>query len=125
MAKKIDKNILIVEDDADFLSILKIKFTSEGFSVFTADNGEDGIAMAEKEKFDLILSDILLPKIDGPTMIKEITEFNKDVAIIFLSNIKDLEYTKETEKSEKFTYLVKADLRIGEIVEKVKEKLGL
>jgi two-component system alkaline phosphatase synthesis response regulator PhoP len=122
---KINKKILIVEDDKDFLSILKIQFTGEGFSIVTAENGEEGINMAEEEKPDLILSDILMPKMDGIEMAKKIKESNKNILIIFLTNIKDTDYTKNIEKLGEFDYLIKSDLRINDIVDKVKIKLGL
>ena len=127
MAEKIDnigKKILIVEDDEDISSILELKFKSEGFSVVKAGDGEEGVVIAEKEKPDLILSDILMPKVDGLEMAKKIRLSDKNVPIIFLTNMKDVAYTRSIEEMG-FHYLVKADLRISEIVDKVKEKLGL
>ena len=122
---KTNKKILIVEDDEDFLYILQKKFTMEGFSIVSANDGEDGIIAAEKEKPNLILSDILMPKMDGITMAKKIREVNASVPIILLSNIKDVDYTKGAQKSGQFDFLIKSDTRINEIVEKVKAKLGL
>ncbi len=123
--EKIDKKILIVEDDEDFCSILKIKFISEGFFVATAGSGEEGISMAEKEKPDMIISDVLMPKMDGIEMAKKIRETNKDVVIVFLTNIKEVDYTKAIEESGEFDYWIKSDLPIAEIVSKAKIKLGL
>ena len=74
---KISKKILIVEDDEDFVFILEKKFTMEGFLVVTAKDGQEGAAVAEKEKPDLILSDILMPNVDGMAMAKKIREFNE------------------------------------------------
>ena len=122
---KINKKILIVEDDEDFLSILKIKFISEGFDVVTAMNGEDGISEADKENPDLIISDVLMPRMDGIEMANKIKEKNKSVIIVFLTNIKDVDYTKKMEESGEYLHLVKSDLRINEIVEKIKNKLGV
>ena len=123
--EKINKKILIVEDDKDFLSILKIKFESEGFFVVTAEDGEAAIRAAKEEKPDLILADVLMPKMDGIEMAKKIKEANKDISIVFLTNIKDTDYTSKIEKSGEFDYWVKSDLPIAEIVEKVKLKLGI
>jgi len=120
MAKQ-NKKILIVEDDEDFLSILKIKFETDGFSVKTANDGIMGLAEAEKEKPDIILSDMLLPKMDGMEMAKKIREANIDTPIIFLTNLKE---ENGAQRSQEFDYLIKADLRIDQIVEKVKEKLN-
>ena len=125
MVQKANKKILIVEDDEDFISILRTKFEKEGFPVVTAENGEMAVAVAEKEKPDLIISDILMPKMDGIEMAKKIKESNKNALIIFLTNMKDVDYTKDAEKSGEFDYWVKSDLRISEIVDKAKTKLGL
>jgi len=122
---KINKKILIVEDDKDFSSILKIKFESEGFSVVTALDGDDGVVAAEKEKPDLIISDVLMPRMDGIQMAEKIKESNKDAVVVFLTNIKDVDYVEKNKKSAGFEYLIKAELRISEIVDKVKQKLGL
>jgi DNA-binding response OmpR family regulator len=119
------KKILIVEDDKDFLFILKTKFTSEGFSVVTAEDGEEGLAAAEREKPDLIIADILMPKMDGIEMAKKIRESDKNVLVIFLTNVKDEDYIKNIENLNEFDYLIKSDSPINDIVEKVKIKLGL
>ena len=118
------KKILIVEDDEDFLSILKIKFASEGFSVVTAMDGEEGITVAEREKPELILSDVLIPKMNGIEMVKKIRESGDNVLVIFLTNIKDDDYTKDI-KDVGADYLIKSDLRINDIVEKVKNKFNI
>ena len=119
-----NKKILIVDDDNDFRGILQAKFAGEGFSVVTAEDGQEGVSIAEKEKPDLILSDVLMSKMDGVEMAKKIRESNKDVPVIFLTNIKEVDYTKSIEELG-LDYLVKADLRISDIVDKVKIKLGL
>jgi len=120
MAKK-KKKILIVEDDEDFLSILKMKFKKEGFLVVTATDGIMGLTEAESEKPDIIVSDMLLPKMEGLEMAKKIREFNPKLPILFLTNLKE---TEEIKKANDFEYLIKADLTINDIITKVKEKLG-
>lgn len=119
------KKVLIVEDDQDFISILKIKFTNEGFSVVTAEDGEEGVAVADKEKPDLIMSDVLIPKLGGLEMAKKIRETDKKVPIVFLTNLKDADYINNIKKSGDFDYWIKSDLPISEIVKKVKVKLGV
>ena len=84
---KINKKILIVEDDKDFLSILQTKFTGEGFLVVLAENGEEGVNMAKKEKPDLVFSDVLMPGMDGIEMAKKIKEFDKNILVVFLTII--------------------------------------
>lgn len=125
MVKKNKKKVLIVEDDKDFLAILEIKFLSEGFSVVSAEDGQQGVSMAQSEKPDVIISDVVMPRMDGIEMAKKIRETDKKTVIIFLTNIKDIEYTRKIEESGDFGYLVKSDLRIGEIVNRVKQRIGL
>lgn len=122
---KIDKKILIVEDDEDFVFIIEKKFTTEGFLVVTAKDGEEGVSLAEKEKPDLIFSDMLMPKMDGVAMATKIREFNPQVPIIFLTNIKDADRSSDVKVPEGIDYIIKADTRIDDIVQKAKTKLGL
>lgn len=122
---KLNKKILIVEDDEDFSYILQKKFTMEGFLIATAKDGQEGILAAGKEKPDLILSDVLMPKVDGVEMTKKIHQMTPGIPIILLTNIKDIDYTLNVQKAGTFDYLIKSDTRLNEIVEKVKSKLGL
>jgi len=124
MPKKASKKILIVEDDKDFASILKMKFESEGFCVVLAKDGQEGIDMADSEKPDLIFSDMLLPRVNGIDMAKTIREAKNKAEIIFLTNLEGASYAKESGQSEKFEYLIKSDVRISDIVSKAKEKLA-
>lgn len=122
---KIGKKILIVEDDKDLLAILKTKFSDAGFSVVTAENGEEGASTTENEKPDLIIADILMPKMDGLTMAKKIRQANNQVMIVFLTNTKDADNSIEAGKTDGFEYLIKSDLKINDIIEKVKAKLEI
>ena len=118
------KKVLIVEDDKDFGSILQMKFALEGFEVVLAEDGEDGVGKAATEKPDLIISDVLIPKLDGVQMAKKIREIDKQVPIIFLTNLKDASYIDEIKKMGD-DYWVKSDVPIGEIVQKAKAKLKI
>jgi len=122
---KIDKKILIVEDDKSFLWILRQSFEAEGFPVFFAQDGEEGLKMAEEEKPDLILLDILMPKMDGITMAKKLKEKGIKSQIIFLTNLKDVDHiSRAVEVSKETDYIIKSDLHVNQIVARVKEKLG-
>jgi DNA-binding response OmpR family regulator len=120
-----DKKILIVEDDEDFGFILQKKFTMEGFTVVLAKDGEEGIAMTEKEKPDLIFSDVLMPKMDGVEMAKKILKTGSHPQIVLLTNLSDVDFTADMQNSKEVDYLIKSNTRIDEIVKKAKEKLGI
>jgi len=120
----INKKILIVEDDQNFLWILKQGFVGEGFSMFFAEDGEQGLEMAIKERPDLILLDILMPKMDGIAMAKKLKEKGVKSQIIFLSNLKGkLPVAEEIVKES--DYIIKSDLHVDQIIARVKEKLGI
>lgn len=120
------KKILIVEDDENFLWILRQSFDNQNLIVFFATTGEDGLEIAEKENPDLIIADILLPKMDGITMAKIIKEKNIKSQIIFLTNYKDSKHiTNALDAAGEADYIVKSDMHIDAIVARVKDKLGV
>ncbi|OGZ77092.1 MAG: hypothetical protein A3G45_02655 [Candidatus Staskawiczbacteria bacterium RIFCSPLOWO2_12_FULL_37_15] len=122
----INKKILIVEDDKNFLWILKQSFISEGFAVVTAEDGEKGLESATSEKPDLILLDILMPKMDGIAVAKRLKEIGNKAQIMFLTNLKDVQHISEAVDTVKETdYIIKSDFHIDAIVAMVKTRLGI
>ena len=123
---KNNKKVLIVEDDKDFLWLLRQSFTTNDFSVFFAENGEDGLETAKKEKPDLMLIDILLPGMSGIEMAKKIKGEGMNPQMIFLTNLKDPNHISEVMNiAVGADYIVKSDMHIDAIIERVKSKLGL
>jgi len=123
---KINKKVLIVEDDKDFLWLLRQSFDTKELSVFFAVDGEEGLEMAKKEKPDLILIDILLPKMDGIAMAKKIKESGINSQMIFLTNLKDPQHISEVMNvAIGADYIVKSDMHIDAIIERVKDKLDI
>jgi len=119
------KKILIAEDDPNFTSILREKFSQEGFSVFVAQDGKEGLQIIEKEKPDLIISDILLPLLNGIDMVKQIKGDKENLVVIFLTNIKDPAYFDAVKKMKKADYLIKSDVCLDDIVKISKKRLNL
>lgn len=68
------KKILIIEDEKTLAHVLELKLTSASFKTVWAKNGEEGILLFEKETFDLILLDLIMPKIDGFEVLKTLKE---------------------------------------------------
>ena len=118
------KKILIVEDSKSYLWILSQSFIGEGFTVVSAENGEDGLVVAEKEKPDIILTDITMPKMEGTVMAEKIKKLGISAPIIFLTNMNDLDHISDATKSSK-DYIVKADVSVDDIVNMVKRRLDL
>lgn len=127
-----NKKILVieeVEDEASLRNVLRDKFTLEGFSVFEARDGEEGLEIALREHPDLILLDILLPKMDGLTMMQKLREANdwgKKVPIILLTNLSanDERINKAITENEPAYYLVKSDYTMNDLVGKIRERLS-
>ncbi|OGZ63905.1 MAG: hypothetical protein A3A98_01295 [Candidatus Staskawiczbacteria bacterium RIFCSPLOWO2_01_FULL_40_39] len=126
MSKFSNKKILIVEDDKDFLWIFRESFNNQNLSVVYAMDGLEGLAMAEKEKPDLIVLDIMLPKMNGIDVARELKRKGIKSQIIFLTNMKDSEHISQAiDVVGETDYIVKADMHIDAIVERIKEKLGV
>ena len=81
------KTILIIDDEADIREILSYNIKKEGFKVFTAENGMDGIELAKKQRPDLILLDVMMPEMDGIEVCEHLKseEVTKDILICFLT----------------------------------------
>ncbi|MBI2050157.1 MAG: response regulator [Candidatus Staskawiczbacteria bacterium] len=124
---KINKKILIVEDDKNFLWILRQSFENQGLEVLFAQDGQAGLLAAEKEKPDLIIIDIMLPKMDGIEMAKRIKEKGVKSQMVFLTNLKDAEHISQalSTAGQKTDYIVKSDVSINSIVDRVKDQLGI
>ncbi len=121
------KKILIVEDETSLLKALTTKFAKEKFSVLLGHDGEEGLELALTEHPDLILLDIIMPKMDGLTMLERLRRdsWGKDVPVIMLTNLSDETKVTEAIKNKSFDYLVKSDWNINDVVKKVRERLGL
>jgi len=120
-----EKKILIVEDDLPLLGSLKDEFKGQGFKVLTAQDGMEGLEMVKKERPDLVLIDILLPKLDGISMAREINKLKFGTAMIFLTNLSDAEHISDAVAVGMVDYLVKSDWSINDVVARAKQKLGL
>lgn len=123
------KKILVVEDEVSQLHALRDKLAREGFLIVEAINGKQGLKRALQERPDLILLDILLPKMDGMTMLKNLRKQNnwgKHVPVIILTNLTsdDEDRMHDITETEPSAYLVKADWKIDEVITKVRERLA-
>lgn len=119
--------ILIVEDDIQLRNSLEDKLKFEGFLPITAKDGVEGLKVSIKEKPDLILLDVIMPKMDGLEMLHKLRKdpWGKTVAVILLSNDDDPDHIGETLKEDATDYLIKSDWSLEDIVTKIKDTLGL
>lgn len=121
------KKILVVEDEPDMRQALAESLKYEGFEVLEAANGGEGFEEAVSRRPDLIILDILMPKVDGMEMLKKVRQYNewgRKVPIIMLTNLSaDERIMKGIVEDQPSYYFVKSDWKIPNVIEKVKELL--
>jgi DNA-binding response OmpR family regulator len=116
------KNILIIEDDEFLRGLINKKLAAEDFNMISAIDGEEGIKKAKEEKPDLILLDLVLPKIDGFEVLSQIkaNPSTSAIPVIILSNLSQKEDMDKGIKLGATDYVIKAQFTPEEIIEKVK-----
>lgn len=118
--------IEVVEDDEIISKSITGELESAGFEVIKAANGEAGLALALKDKPDLILLDIVMPIMDGLTMLRKLRQdsWGGKVPVIILTNLSTDEYLMDNAlKLDPSHYLTKTDWTLEEVVEKIKKRL--
>jgi two-component system, OmpR family, alkaline phosphatase synthesis response regulator PhoP len=117
--------ILIIEDEKLIVVALKKKLESEGFDVETEYDGVSGLRAALGMHPDLILLDIVLPGIDGVTLLGSLRadEWGAKVPVIILTNLNDASTIEESRKKGVNSYLVKTDWKLNDVVDKVRSTL--
>jgi hypothetical protein len=121
------KTILMVEDEEVLRGVLKEKLQENDFATLEADNGEEGLGIALRNHPDLILLDIMMPKMDGLTMLKKLREdvWGKEAQVIILTNLSGNDGVSEALNQGVFEYIVKTDIKIEDLLIKIKGHLGL
>lgn len=118
------KKVLIIEDETVLLELFADKFIGENFETLQATTAEKGIRLALKNKPDLILLDIILPGMDGITMLKKLrgdSSWGKSVPVIILSNVTDQQKISEAMKLGVYDYIIKTDLILNDLAKQAKE----
>lgn len=123
MSKK--KSILLVEDDEFLAELYATKLDLEDFIVTLAIDGERGLKMIKAKKPDLILLDIILPKMDGFELLKAIKKDKnlKDIPVILLTNLSQKDEVKKGLALGADDYLIKAHFMPSEVVRKIKQAI--
>ena len=119
------KKILFIEDDTTLQESLGQVLKGAGFEVFQAFNGEDGLKLAGEERPDVVLLDLILPKINGFDVLKELkaADGTKHIPVIVLTNLESPEDIQKALFSGASTYLLKASYELEDVLAKVKKAL--
>lgn len=121
------KKLLIVEDNESLSNVISDTFKDEGFDVKIAADGESGLEEAKTWQPDAILLDILMPKMDGIEMIKQLrqSEGGAEMLVVALTNSDSSEHVLELMNLGVTDYLTKSDWELNDLVNKVKQRLGV
>ncbi|MDO4759439.1 MAG: response regulator [Candidatus Saccharibacteria bacterium] len=115
--------ILLVEDDQSLREIYSIRLTAEGYEIVTAGDGEEALALAVRERPDLILSDVMMPKISGFDMLDILrsTPETKDIKVVMMTALSSDDQRQRGENLGADRYLVKSQVGIEDVVNVVHE----
>lgn len=117
------KKILIGEDEKAIAKALQLKLSSSGYEVKNAFDGEQVIDFVEKEQFDLILLDLIMPKLDGFGTLAKLKEKGNKTPVIILSNLSQEEDEKKAKELGAKDFFIKSNTPLSEIVDHVKAAL--
>ncbi|HMS23734.1 MAG TPA: response regulator [Candidatus Saccharibacteria bacterium] len=121
------KKILLVEDDDGLANVYRMRLETEGFSVHRVPNGEDALAAAVEFRPDLILLDVMMPKVSGFDVL-DILRNTPETANMKVVMLTALSQDSDKEKAQKLgadDYMVKSQVVIADVVERVKHHLGV
>jgi two-component system, cell cycle sensor histidine kinase and response regulator CckA len=116
--------ILLVEDEDAVRAFALRALSSRGYTVVEADSGESALAAIEQEEpFDLVLSDVVMPEMDGPTLLRELRKRGIMTKVIFVSGYAEDAFEKNLEGQTDFAFLPKP-FSLKQLLEKVKDVMG-
>lgn len=122
---RVKPTVLIVEDEGPMRRVLVDAFFKANFRVFEAVDGESGLRIAGSERPDFILLDLLMPRMDGMTMLRELrkSDWGKKAQVAVLTNFNDSERIHEVAKCNVSDFWIKTDWTLKDLVSKVRERL--
>ena len=127
MPNKVNKKILLIEDDPDQVFLYLTKFKMEGLKLLTAKNGVEGLAMAKKEKPDIILLDIVMDEMDGMEVLERLKKDNatKNIPVVLLTNLVKKELLEKSKQIGAIGFWSKTEVLPKDAVDRVKAILDI
>jgi len=118
------KKILVLEDDSALSKALCIKLENNGYETIAVENGEDAISKIDKIRFDLVIIDLVTPRIDGFGVLKHLREKDALVPVFVVSNLSQKEDMDRVFDIGVNKYFIKSNVSLAEILEDVKKILS-
>ncbi len=116
--------ILLIDDEAEFVSTLAERLELRGYSSKTSEDGEAGISMVESEAFDIVILDLMMPGLSGLETLRQIKVINSKIPVILLTGHGSTKEGMEGMRLGAFDYLMKP-LDISELINKISLALNL
>ena len=113
------KKILIIEDEKMIARALELKLAHAGFEVKAVFNGEEGIDCIQKETYALILLDLIMPKMDGFTVLQTLKDKHIETPVMVLSNLSQEDYEKRARALGAADFFIKSNTPVANIVQNV------
>ena len=120
-----NKKILIIEDEKPAAKAMEIKLKKAGYEVRAVLNGDEGLKELEKGGYDLVILDIMMPVVDGWSILEKIKEKGIKVKVIIISNLSQPEDKKRAMELGASDYMVKTESTLANIVDRVQRFLYL
>ncbi|MEE8131919.1 MAG: response regulator [Candidatus Paceibacterota bacterium] len=117
------KKILIGEDEKPLARTMNLKLSKAGFAVTVAYNGEEALEAIKKDTFDLIILDIVMPKMDGFGLLVELRKMGNKTPVMITSNLSQPEDEKKAKDLGAQDYFIKSNVSLVQIVDHVKNLL--
>ncbi len=115
------KNILIAEDESSLARALELKLNKLDYQVVIVSNGEEAVNQLSTNKFNIVLLDLIMPRLDGFGVLEKLKALKIKVPVIVCSNLGQAEDLKRAKELGAMDYLVKSDTPINGIVDRIKK----
>lgn len=121
------QKMIIAEDDPMLQEVYKMKFSNSGFEVFMAENGKVALDILKKEKIDIVITDSIMPEMDGLDLIKTLRggEYDPKLQIIMLSNLSQKEDRDRVMQLGANGFIAKSDFTPAQLIVEVKKILNI
>lgn len=120
---KDDYKVLIAEDEKPMAQALALKLKHEGMQVQTVINGEEVLVALAKDNFDILLLDLIMPKLNGFEVMEKLKVLGNPIKIIVLSNLSQEDDARRARSMGALDFFVKSNISLVEIVKRIKEVL--
>ena len=125
MEKNNTKKLLLAEDERAIAKALQLKLGLSGFEITVVSNGEDALSAIKSQKFDLLLLDIMMPKMDGFTVMEEMKKLKNKTPVIILSNLSQEEDAKRAKELGAVDFFIKSNTPLTDIIAKINKFLNV